>query len=341
MTYYRRTYPLAFLLFILLIAGAVSALLLGSADIAVSDVFSALSGLNDNEMTRFVVIETRLPAMLTSILAGSALAIAGLLMQTCFNNPLAGPSIMGISSGASLGVALVIMLGGTYVGLWGNLAIVAGAFAGAMIVLAVLLIFSCLVRSAEMLLIIGILVGYLASSIISLLNYFSPERAVHSFVLWGLGNFNSIDLSDLLGFGALCIIFILLSFPYIRSLNTLLFGNEYARSVGVNVSRVRGGLLLISGALTAVITARCGPIGFIGLVVPHMARMILASSNHRKVLPFTILIGATIGVWCQVLSVLPSVWSPGNLPINAITPIIGVPVIIYVLLNRRKLLYFN
>lgn len=341
MTYYRRHHLLAFLLFILLIVGAVSALLLGSADISVYDVFSTLAGLNDNEMTHFVVIETRLPSMLTSAIAGSALAIAGLLMQTCFNNPLAGPSIMGISSGASLGVALVIMLGGTYVGLWGNLAIVAGSFVGAMIVLAVLLIFSYVVRSAEMLLIIGILVGYLTSSIISLLNYFASERAVHSFVLWGLGNFNSVDLSDLFGFAALCIIFILLSFLYIRSLNTLLFGTEYAKSVGINVSRVRGGLLLISGALTAIITARCGPIGFIGLVVPHIARMILSSSNHRRVLPFTVLIGAAIGVWCQVLSVLPSVWIPGNLPINAITPIIGVPVIIYVLLNRRKLLYFN
>jgi len=325
----------------MLVCGCLLALLLGSADIAVADVFGSLFGSNNDDMTRFVVVETRLPAMLTALLAGASLAVAGLLMQTCFDNPLAGPSIMGISSGASLGVALVIMLGASYVGAWGIFAIVFGAFVGALIVLVILLLFSYIVRSSEMLLIIGILVGYLTSSVISLLNYFAPERAVHSFVLWGLGNFNSVDLSNLVCFASLCLLFILLTLPYIRSLNTLLFGSEYARSAGVDVSRVRGGLLLISGALTAIVTAWCGPIGFIGLVVPHIARMALASSNHRKVLPVTILAGATIGVWCQVLSVLPSVWSPGNLPINAITPIIGVPVIIYVLLNRRKLLYFN
>lgn len=341
MTSDRRAHIVAVILCMLLIAGALLALLLGSADISVSEVFDALTGSDDNEMTRFVVVETRLPAMLTSVLAGAALALAGLLMQTCFNNPLAGPSIMGISSGASLGVALVIMLGSTYVGLWGTFAVVSGAFIGAMAVLLVLLIFSYLVRTAEMLLIIGILVGYLTSSIISLLNYFAPEKAVHSFVLWGLGNFSSVDLSTMPVFAGLCILFVLLSFPYIRSLNTLLFGTGYARSVGVNVTRVRGGLLLISGALTAIVTAWCGPIGFIGLVVPHIARMSLASSNHRRVLPFTVLAGAVTGVWCQVLSVLPAVWIPGNMPVNAITPIIGVPVIIYVLLNRRKLLYFN
>lgn len=341
MTSDRRANIVAFILCILLVFGGFLALLFGSADISVTDVFSALCGFCDNDMARFVVVESRLPAMLTSVFAGAALALAGLLMQTCFNNPLAGPSIMGISSGASLGVALVIMLGSSYVGLWGIFAIVSGAFVGAMAVLVILLIFSFWMRSAEMLLIIGVLVGYLTSSMITLLNYLAPERAVHSFVIWGLGNFNSVDLSVMPVFAALCSVFILLSLPYIRSLNTLLFGTEYARSVGVDVTRVRAGLLLISGALTAVVTAWCGPIGFIGLVVPHMARMALASSNHRRIIPFTILIGSVTGVWCLVLSVIPSLWIPGNMPINAITPIIGVPVIIYVLLNRRKLLYFN
>lgn len=292
-------------------------------------------------MSRFVIIETRLPALLTSLLAGAALAVAGLLMQTCFANPLAGPSIMGISSGASLGVAVVIMLGASYVGLWGSMAIAAGAFIGAMSVLGILLLLSAAVRSSEMLLIIGILVGYLTSSIISLLNYFAPERAVHSFVLWGLGNFSNVDLSILPYFAVLCLLFIAISFPYIRSLNALLFGADYAHSAGVNVARVRTGLLLVSGALTATVTAWCGPIGFIGLVIPHIARMSLGSSNHRTVLPVTVLAGAFVGLLCQILSVLPSLFMPGNIPINAITPVIGVPVIIYVLLNRRKILYFN
>ena len=217
---------------------------------------------------------------------------------------------MGISSGASLGVAVVIMLGASYVGLWGALAVAAGAFAGAMLVLGVLLLFSAAVRSSEMLLIIGILVGYLTSSIISLLNYFAPERAVHSFVLWGLGNFSSVDLSILPYFAVLCLLFIAISFPYIRSLNALLFGADYAHSAGVNVGRVRTGLLLVSGALTATVTAWCGPIGFIGLVIPHIARMALGSSNHRTVLPVTVLAGAFVGMLCQILSVSPSMQLP-------------------------------
>lgn len=336
----RRTTTVLSILTVLIIICLPFGLLLGSVAISPGQAFDALCG-NGDAMSRFVIIETRLPALLTSLLAGAALAVAGLLMQTCFANPLAGPSIMGISSGASLGVAVVIMLGASYVGLWGSLAVAAGAFAGAMLVLGVLLLFSAAVRSSEMLLIIGILVGYLTSSIISLLNYFAPERAVHSFVLWGLGNFSSVDLSILPYFAVLCLLFIAISFPYIRSLNALLFGADYAHSAGVNVGRVRTGLLLVSGALTATVTAWCGPIGFIGLVIPHIARMALGSSNHRTVLPVTVLAGAFVGMLCQILSVLPSLFMPGNIPINAITPVIGVPVIIYVLLNRRKILYFN
>lgn len=315
-------------------------LLTGSVDVGLENLLAIIGGEGDN-LTRFVVLETRLPALLTALFAGAALAVAGLLMQTCFDNPLAGPSIMGISSGASLGVAVVILTGVSYIGVLGNLAIVGGAFIGAMAVLVVLLLLSSIVRSSDMLLIMGILIGYLSSSLISLLNYFAPERAVHGFVIWGMGNFMGVDMGVLPYFAALCAVFILLSFLYIRSLNALLFGAEYARSAGVNVSRVRTGLLLISGALTATVTAWCGPIGFIGLVIPHIARMALRSSNHRVVLPVTALIGAFIGLLCQILSAAPSSFATGTVPVNAITPIIGVPVIIYILLNRRRLLYFN
>ena len=315
-------------------------LLTGSVDIGLDELLAIMSGEGDS-LSHFVVIETRLPALLTALFAGAALAVAGLLMQTCFDNPLAGPSIMGISSGASLGVALVILTGVSYIGLLGNLAIVGGAFIGAMSILVILLLLSSVVRSSDMLLIMGILIGYLSSSIISLLNYFAPERAVHSFVMWGMGNFMGVDMGVLPYFGSLCALFVFLSFPSIRSLNALLFGAEYARSAGVNVSRVRTGLLLISGALTATVTAWCGPIGFIGLVIPHIARMALRSSNHRMVLPVTVLTGAFIGLLCQILSVAPSTFAAGTIPINAITPVIGVPVIIYILLNRRRLLYFN
>ena len=315
-------------------------LTLGSADIPISEIASVIGG-KGSPTAQFIVLETRLPALLTAMLAGASLSVSGLLMQTCFANPLAGPSIMGISSGSSLGVALVMMLGASYVGLWGNIAIVTGAFAGAMVVLVILLLFSSIVKSSEVLLILGILIGYLTSSAISLLNYFAPEKAVHNFVIWGMGNFSSVHLSILPWFAALSVILMGLAMLYIRSLNVLLFGMEYARSAGIRPGRVRNGLMTISGALTAVVTAWCGPIGFLGLVIPHIARMLLSTSNHRVVLPITILTGAATGILCQVISVLPSCRIPGSIPINAITPIIGVPVIIYVMLNRRRLLYFN
>lgn len=317
------------------------ALCVGSVDIGAAEVWHALTGADVPDTTRFIVVESRLPAAVTALFAGAALAVAGLLMQTCFDNPLAGPSIMGISSGSSLGVALVVLGGIPLSGVWSQGAIVLGALLGALAVLGVILLFSAIVRSAEVLLIIGILVGYLATSAISFLNYFAPERAVHGYVMWGMGNFNGVDISALPYFVVLCSVLCLMSAIYVKCLNIILFGGEYAHSVGVPVWRLRIMLLIISGALTAVVTAWCGPIGFIGLAVPHMARMLSATSNHRIVLPVTVLTGALTGILCQVLSALPSQYYAGQLPVNAITPLIGVPVITYVLLKRRRLLYFN
>ena len=316
----RRPTIVSLFILSLIVVCLPAGLLFGSVDLSASEIIDALCG-NGSDMTRFVVVETRLPALITSLLAGAALAVAGLLMQTCFDNPLAGPSIMGISSGASLGVAVVMMLGASYVGIWGNFAIVAGAFAGALAVLLILMLFSAVVRSAEMLLIIGILVGYLTSSVISLLNYFAPERGCSQFRYYGVWvistalTYRCYRISR-----CLCMLFIAMSFPYIRSLNALLFGVEYARSTGINVSVIRTGLILISGALTATVTAWCGPIGFIGLVIPHIARMALVSSNHRTVLPVTVLAGALVGLLCQILSVAPSMFMSGSIPVNAITP---------------------
>ncbi len=315
----------------------------GGIEIPVPDVWNIISGNYTGELGdvgRFIIIENRLPALLTATLAGMALAIAGLLMQTCFNNPLAGPSIMGISSGASLGVALVIMSFGTIAGVWGSLATISGALAGALITLGVILLFSIYVRSADVLLIIGILIGYLSSSAISLLNFFSTDKAVHSFVLWGMGTFSAVGMGNLALFSALTVTLTLCTVPYAKSLNALLFGQRFAENVGASVGRVRSTLLLLSGSLTAVVTAWCGPIGFIGLAVPHIARMLMASSNHKILIPATALCGALMGLLCQIISVAPSLSRGGTIPVNAITPIIGVPVIIYVLMNRKKLLYF-
>lgn len=321
-------------------------LLAGGVDLPFATVWKTIfsatpDGGADSDIARFIVLESRLPAVITAIFAGAALSVAGLLMQTCFNNPLAGPSIMGISSGASLGVAIVLLATGGLVGLWGRMAIVGAAFAGAALILGLLLLFSSTVRSSDILLIVGILIGYLATSAISLLNFFSSERAVHSYVMWGLGTFSGISIDIVPLFAALVTALLLLSFLYGKSLNAMLLGSRYAESVGVSVSRARTGILLLSGALTAVVTAWCGPIGFVGLVVPHIARMLLASSNHRVLLPATALCGALLGIMCQIISVMPSLSKGAVIPVNAITPVIGVPVIIYVLLNRRRLLYFN
>lgn len=317
-------------------------LLVGGVDIPATVIFDVLTGGNpENDIAGFIIIETRIPALLTSLLAGAALAVAGLLMQTCFNNPLAGPSIMGLSTGASVGVAIVMMIFGGMAGLWGQIAIVAGAIAGAALILAVLLLFSTIVRSSDVLLIVGILIGYLASSAIALLNFFSTDQSVHSFVLWGLGTFSAVDTNALPLFASLCIVLLFCSTAYAKSLNAMLFGQRFAENVGIAASRVRTALLFLAGALTAVVTAWCGPVGFIGLVVPHIARMLTGTSNHFVLLPATALCGGLMGLVCQIISVSPALSSGATIPVNAITPIIGVPVIIYVLLNRKRLLYFN
>jgi iron complex transport system permease protein len=277
----------------------------------------------------------------TAMLAGAALSVAGLLLQTTFDNPLAGPSILGVSTGSSLGVAIVMLALGGSIGhnLGSYVSILAGALLGAGIIILTLLAFSSIVKSSIMLLIIGILVSHLASSAISLLNFFSTQEGVHSFVIWGLGNFSGVTFERLPIFASLIIIALGLSLLLVKPLNALLLGTRYAENLGVNIRATRNKLLILSGILTAVVTAFCGPIGFIGLIVPHIARLALKSSNHIVLLPATALCGAVIALLCSLISVLPI--SSGVIPINAITPIIGVPIIIYIILNRKRILYFN
>lgn len=332
----RTTALLALSLPVVFAAG----LFAGGVPVDLADIVSALCGKADSTVG-FIVVETRVPALLTAMLGSAALAVAGLLMQTCFNNPLAGPSIMGISTGAGLGVAVVLLALGGLLGFWGRMALVAGAFIGAGAVLAVLLFFSGFVRSADVLLIIGILVGYLSSSAISLLNFFATDSSVHSYVMWGMGTFATVGLDGLPLFASLVLLFTLATAPFCKSLNAMLLGDRYAESAGVAMKRTRSAVLAIAGALTAVVTAWCGPIGFLGLVVPHVARLMCGTANHRVLLPATALAGGLLGMICQIASVAPSLATGAILPVNAITPIIGVPIIIYVLLNRRKLVYFS
>ena len=317
-------------------------LVFGSIDIPFGEVVSAVFGGEVSKETwQTIVLETRLPMALTATLAGAALAVAGLLLQTTFDNPLAGPSILGVSTGSSLGVAIVMLAMGGVVSeaISSYLGILLGAIVGAAVVMLVLLFFSTIVKSTAMLLIIGIMVGYLTSSAISLLNFFSTQEGVHSFVIWGMGNFSGVTLDRLPLFAILILVSLLLSFTLVKPLNALLLGARYAENLGVSIKATRNKLLLISGILTAVVTAFCGPIGFLGLIVPHIARLALRSSNHTVLLPATAFSGAVIALLCNLISVLPASW--GVIPINAITPVIGVPIIIYIIVNRKKILYFN
>jgi len=314
-------------------------LLTGSVDIPMRDVLSILfSSAESNDIWRYIILETRLPQAITATLCGSALAVSGLLLQTAFRNPLAGPSIFGISSGASLGVALVMLaMGGSVTaGLFsvsGFVAILLAAFIGAMLVTAVIFIFSTLVRNSVMLLIIGVMVGYLSSSAITLLNFFATEEGVRSYMIWGMGNFGSVSMAHIPVFAVVTILGLLGAVLLIKPLNALLLGEQYAENLGVNIRRTRNLLLVVTGLLTAITTAYCGPIAFIGLAVPHIARLLLGTENHRLLLPSTILCGAVVALLCNFICYLPG--ESGIIPLNAVTPLVGAPVIIYVITQRR------
>ena len=330
---------------LLLVLLALACLAFGSVDIPVGRIVDILSGKGSgNKAWDIIILQSRIPMIATAALAGAALSISGLLLQTTFNNPLAGPSILGVSSGAGLGVAIVILaMGGSLGGLLGEnvgsyIAILVGALIGAGVVLLLLIAFSMIVRSNTMLLIIGILVSYLTSSVVQLLNSVATEEGVHNYVSWGFGNFSGVSVAQMPVYAGIIILALIGSALMVKPLNAMLLGSRYARSLGVNVTRSRNVLLLITGVLTAVVTAFCGPIGFIGLAVPHIARLSLGTSNHSRLIPATILAGADIALLCALVSVI----NPhGIIPINAITPIIGVPIILYIILNRRRIQYFN
>ncbi|MCD8292819.1 MAG: iron ABC transporter permease [Prevotellaceae bacterium] len=290
----------------------------------------------------YILWESRLPQALTALLAGGALAVSGLLLQTAFKNPLAGPSILGIESGASLGVALVMLLFGGSVAtatfsMTGFLSVLAGAFAGSIVVMALILFFSTLLKSNVMLLIAGIMTGYLASSVISLLNFFSTAEGVHAYVVWGMGSFTGVTMRQMPAFAAVTIMGIIGSLLLVKPLNALLLGEAYAENLGVNTKRLRNTLLVVTGLLVAITTAFCGPVAFIGLAMPHVARLLLGTENHRPLLPVTILTGSAVALLCNLLCMLPGAW--GVIPLNAVTPLVGAPVIIYVIAGRRAATY--
>ncbi len=317
----------------------------GSVDIPLKAVGNILFGGEvEKESWQFIVWESRVPQCITALLCGAALSASGLMLQTVFSNPLADSSILGISSGASLGVALVLLAGGGSIvagefALSGFLSVVAGAFAGAVLVMAVIMFLSVVIKNNVMLLIAGIMIGYVVSSVISLLNFFSTAEGVHSFVIWGMGNFGGVSMAQLSGFSIVTLLGLLVAILLIKPLNALLLGTRYAENLGINIRRIRNWLLLATGLLTAVTTAFCGPVAFIGLAVPHMARLMLGTSNHNSLMPVTLLTGSAVALLCNLICILPG--EAGIIPLNAVTPLLGAPVIIYVIVNQRKIQYFN
>ncbi|MDD7079490.1 MAG: iron ABC transporter permease [Prevotella sp.] len=325
----KLTIPLLALLCVL-------ALLTGSVPLSLADVVQVFMGGGD-EMARFVVLESRLPQLVTALLAGAALSVSGLVMQTLFANPLADPALLGVNSGASLGAALaLLLLGGSWTmgdtALAGVALTIVAAFVGACGVIALLTMCSHYLRGNLALLVVGVMLNFVLSAVISLLCFYASADGVRGFVVWGMGDFASVPLQRLPLMAVLVLLPIMLVLVCNRSLNALLLGTDYAANLGISVQRVRTWLLVLTGLLTATTTALCGPISFIGLAVPHLARMVCRTANHGQLVPHTWVLGAGVAVLSLILSHLPG--ERGVLPLAAITPFMGVPVVIYILLRR-------
>lgn len=315
-------------------------LFVGSITIPFADLFNVFFSSEANQTVSTIVFDYRLPQAVTALFAGAALSVAGLLMQTLFRNPLADPSMLGISSGAGLGVAITILftgiLGGSALssfGLWSNIGVSIAAFLGATLVLMLILGFSSRVRNMTTLIIIGLMVSYLAGSLTDIMKFFSMKEDIHAFVIWGMGSFSAVGTSKLMFFSISIILGLFASLFMSKNLNIILLGDLYAENLGVNVKRNNLFIILVSGYLTAIVTAYCGPIAFLGLAIPHLTRFIFKTSDHRILVPAVMLIGMVVSLLCNLVARMPGF--EGNLPINAVTAFIGAPIVIWVILRRR------
>lgn len=317
-------------------------LMLGSVDVPSRAVVDILSGGDGgSEIWRNIVMRSRLPQALTAIMAGAGLAVSGLLMQTVFGNPLAGPSVLGISSGASLGVGFVVLLSGTFggvalsrLGFVGEVTVTVAAIIGALLVMALIAWMSARVRGNVTLLIIGVMIGYVATAIIGVLKFFSVEEDIRAYVIWGLGSFSRVSGGQTTVFVVIMLCLLPFSFLLIKTLNLLLLGPAYARNLGLDIKRARLLVISCSGILVAVVTAYCGPIVFLGLAVPHLCRGIFRTSDHGVLLPASLLAGAALALGCNLIARLPGF--EGALPVNSVTALIGAPIVLWVLFKKRK-----
>jgi len=316
---------------------------LGSIAIPIKSVItSVFGGSIDNENWQYIVQDYRLPKAVTAIIVGSGLGISGLLMQTLFRNPLAGPFVLGISSGASLGVALVIMGASSLGGFLSTImlsqwSLVTAASLGSFLVLLAVVTVSIRVRDTMAILIIGLMFGSITAAVVSVLSYFSSAEQLQQYIFWGFGSLGNLSWNELIVLLLVYLLGILISIYSIKRLNTLLLGENYAKSLGMNIQRSRLVIIIATSLLAGTITAFAGPIAFIGLAIPHLTRQIFKTSNHQILMPAVFLYGAIVMLICDSIAQVPM--SDYTLPINAITSLIGAPVVIWLLLRQRKMMF--
>ena len=317
-------------------------LVLGSVSIPLRAVWNILWGTgNESVIWQNIIWKSRVPQALTALVAGAGLSVSGLQMQTVFRNPLAGPSVLGISSGASMGVAVVVLLSGSLggvalskLGFMGEIALTIAAIAGSLSIMALIVFVSQKVRGNVTLLIIGVMIGYIANAVIGVLKFFSVEEDIRAYVIWGLGSFARVSGDQMTLFICIMVVLLPLSFLLVKTLNLLLLGDAYARNLGLNIKRARLLVITCSGVLVAIVTAYCGPIIFLGLAVPHLCRGMFRTSDHRILMPASLLAGASLALVCNLIARMPGF--EGALPVNSVTALVGAPVVMSVLFNKRR-----
>lgn len=339
-----NTYKLSFLvLSILLVFCFLANISLGSVYIPLNNVFNSLVGnATEQETWQHIIQNYRLPKAITAILVGSGLGISGLLMQTLFRNPLAGPFVLGISSGASLGVALVILGSSVFGGVFAlclisKWSIVIAASLGSFLVLLAVLMVSLKVRDTMAILIIGLMFASITSAIVSVLSYFGSAQQLQQYIFWGFGSLGNLSWDELLIFFIIYCLGLIISLASAKSLNTMLLGENYAKSLGLDIKRSRFAIIMATSLLAGTITAFAGPIAFIGLAIPHLTRQVFNTSNHKILLPAVFLFGAIVMLICDSIAQVPN--SDYTLPINAITSLVGAPVVIWLLVRKRKMVF--
>ena len=338
----QRRQRILFLLFGVLAAVLfVVDLSVGAVPIPIREVLAALTGSGNDPVTTKIILNIRLLKAVVALLAGAALAVSGLQMQTLFRNPLAGPYVLGISSGASMGVAFVVLLSGTLggvalskIGIMGEIALTLSAIIGSLSVMALIIFVSQKVKGNVTLLIIGVMVGYVANAVIGVLKYFSVEEDIRAYVIWGLGSFARVSGNQMTLFVSIMLVLLPVSFLLVKTLNLLLLGDAYARNLGLNIKRARLQVITCSGVLVAIVTAYCGPIIFLGLAVPHLCRSLFRTSDHRILMPASLLMGGAMALVCNLIARMPGF--EGALPVNSVTALVGAPVVISVLFNKRR-----